>query len=654
MRKGTKTAKWMWYYGDFELYHSIKLHSRRQEFGMDFPPFWGLSNVYPIVRFRKEIVLENDDEIFVKLKGKGRVSVDNAFYPSDTKISVKAGKRTIEITVINDKGLPAAFVDGNELVSDETWGVSLCSEDYVKVGCEPAFTNIADDLENFPFAYEKISPVSVERVNGGVLYDFGKETFGYVNIDGVKSDVTVYYGESKEEAISGKDAILFENVSAKEQIKLRQRAFRYVFLETNETPEKVYAEYEYLQHEDIGSFACDDEIVKKIYDVSAYTFRLCSREFYLDGIKRDRWVWSGDAYQSFMINRYLCADNEIIKRTIIALLGKPPYERHINTINDYSMYLIISCYDYYFSSGDGDFIKRIYSRIKGLFEFIVGRLDENGFVCARKGDWIFIDWGVIDKQGPHCAEQILLYKTISVMEKLAKIAGDENIVLPDAEQLKANIYKFYYKKELGGFIDGYESGKNELHRQQNVFAILYDFASEEEQKAILEKVLLNDEIEEIKTPYFKFFELIALCKVGRVDIAQKMLSSYWGGMLEDGATTFYEQFDANVKGVEKYEMYGNKFAKSLCHAWGSGPIYFLGGFVAGVEITSVGGKTFEVKPNNGIHKEFAATVPVANGKVTVEYKGGKLAVLSTADGGTLVYGGKRYEITANSELLIGK
>lgn len=25
-------ARWIWYNGDFELYHSIKLHNRREEF----------------------------------------------------------------------------------------------------------------------------------------------------------------------------------------------------------------------------------------------------------------------------------------------------------------------------------------------------------------------------------------------------------------------------------------------------------------------------------------------------------------------------------------------------------------------------------------------------------------------------------------------
>jgi hypothetical protein len=56
--------------------------------------------------------------------------------------------------------------------------------------------------------------------------------------------------------------------------------------------------YEYAPVTERGSFKCSDNLVNKIYDVAKYTFHLNTREFFIDGIKRDRWIWSGDAYQS--------------------------------------------------------------------------------------------------------------------------------------------------------------------------------------------------------------------------------------------------------------------------------------------------------------------------------------------------------------------
>nr|GFC72823.1 hypothetical protein [Tanacetum cinerariifolium] len=49
----------------------------------------------------------------------------------------------------------------------------------------------------------------------------------------------------------------------------------------------------------------------------------------------------------------------------------------------------------------------------------------------------------------------------------------------------------------------------------------------------------------------------------------KEMKSYWGGMLDLGATSFWEEYDPAKKGAEHYSMYGRPFGKSLCHAWGA-------------------------------------------------------------------------------------
>lgn len=56
---------------------------------------------------------------------------------------------------------------------------------------------------------------------------------------------------------------------------------------------------------------------------------------------------------------------------------------------------------------------------------------------------------------------------------------------------------------------------------------------------------MNPEITEITTPYFKFFELDMLCKLGYLDEVMEQMKNYWGGMLERGAVTFWEEFDPN-------------------------------------------------------------------------------------------------------------
>ncbi len=650
-------GKWIWYYGEYEIFHTLSLHSRRQEYGADYPAMWSLPNVYPIVNFEKTVELDSPTEFTVKPNGVGFVMIDNERFPTSEPIICPNGKHHIFVKVTNYRGLPAIYVSGEKIYSDGTWVARHALGTEKPVGCVPEYLSESDNVEEFPFSYERIYPVSSEKTENGYLYDFGRETFGYLYVEGKAENALVSYGESAEEALAG-DAtnvadkpLVFETVTFDGTVKLRQRAFRYIHISSENEPKAVYADYEYLPLTDKGAFSCDDPMIKKIYDTCAYTFHLNSREFYLDGIKRDRWVWSGDAYQSFMINRYLYADPEITKRTILALLGKPPYYEHINTINDYSFYLIISVYDYWFDTADSDFVSKVYKNLYELYKFCVSRLDENGFVCEKTGDWIFIDWNEsLDKVGPICAEQILLWQATKCIKKLAEIVEEEIPSEIDENELREQIYRFYYKKELGGFIDSYASGKNNISRHQNIFALLYGFATEEECKVIMQRILCNPAVPAITTPYFELYELLAMCKYGNVRYATGMLTSYWGKMLSLGATSIWEEFDPQKAGAEHYAMYGHRFGKSLCHAWGCGPVCILGKYVAGVSITSPGGKTFEVRPRTDIYRSFEATVPVANGTVNLTLDNGKITVLSDVTGGKLCLGEKTYDIEKGKTL----
>lgn len=645
-------AEWIWFPGEYEIYHSIQLHSRRQEFGADYPCFWLLPSLYPNVEFQKTVECARDGSYTLHVNGKGYTLLDGKRYPADTEIRYSAGRHEIKIMVVKPDGLPAAFVEGDEINSDGSWtAVYPFTLKRFPVGHSSAYTDKADNVEIFPFAYAPLSPVSITDTKEGKLYDFGRETFGKIVLKGVTAPIDVIYGESVEEATDKANALILQN-GITGDCTLVPRAFRYIAINGERQPESVTALYEYQPLEYKASFECDDPAVKRIFDVCAYTFHLNTREFFLDGIKRDRWVWSGDAYQSYMVNRYLFANEETAKRTMIALVGKPPYVQHINGINDYSFYQMIGAWEYLKNTGDTEFVKFIYPRLYELYRFCVSRLDENGFVTKVENDWIFIDWSDhLDKEGAMCAEQILLWRATQCMKELAAVCGETCECAVDTDELKNKIYKYFYRPEKGGFIDAHGSGKEVINRQQNVFAILYGFTTPEEAEMICERVLDNPDVPPITTPYFEFFELMALCKMGRIERVQRMLTSYWGEMLKLGATSVWEQFDPTNSGAEHYAMYENTFGKSLCHAWGAGPVFILGRYVAGVEIT--GKDSFRVSPMPGIYNSFKACVPVGSrGSVTVKYDGSAFTVTTDAPGGVFEYGGKHTELEAGKEIKI--
>lgn len=651
-------AKWIWVMGDFELYHSIKLHARREEFGIDLPHFWDLSTPYPNVSFSKTFTADKPSKFNVKAKGTGYLTLDGVRHRLNEDVSFDAGQHTVNVFVLSDTScFPCIFIDSEFLKTDNTWTSTHMTSQVHPVGSYPAYISEDDDPSVFKFEYDRITPVKTEKKKNQIVVDFGKETFAVLNLEGTLPDeeYEVFYGESKEEATDTQYTLVHIKINGESKYSLSGRAFRYVnIIGKNAEKIKISADYEYLPLTDRAYFSCNIKKIEKIWNICAYTFHLNSREFFLDGIKRDRWVWSGDAYQSYMANNYLFFDNEITKRTILALLGKPPYEQHINTINDYSMYLLVAIKEYYENTGDIDFVKFVWPRAKALYEFISSRTDENDYVVHREGDWIFIDWSDMDKDGPFCAEQILYWQTKNSMAILAGLVGeDASAYVKSAALLKKQIMKDFWSKDKGAFIDSFTSGRNHVTRHANIFAVVYDFVCKSKARSIYKNVLENDNITQITTPYFEFFQLIAYCKLGDIKHMQNKFESYWGGIVAQGATSIWEQYIPSRKGAEHYEMYGMKYGCSQCHAWGSGPIYLLGKYCLGVSPTSVGYETFTVAPNLGKYKTVKGCVPLPCGEVYVEYtKDKQLHVKATADGGLLKWKGKEYKLEKDVEIIV--
>ena len=651
-------SKWIWYRGEYELFHGLKLHGRRTEFGCSVPPFWSQPSTYPCVTFTRAFKAEAEGYIKILAKGEGFVRLDGKQHAVGEDIFFSTGEHGITVTVNNPYGLPCIYAESDTLCTDRSWSVSDNTCTYISAGDNPAYTRADDDPELFPFAYKKITPVTSRNTGDGMLYDFGRETFAQLCIENAvdTEEFTVCFGESEQEALDTDFTYLFERVGGKMSYRLCSRAFRYVYIPLEIAVSfNVYAYYEYLPLEDKGSFECGDEQIDDVWKTSAYTFHLCSREFFLDGIKRDRWVWSGDAYQSYMINYYLFHDNEIARRTLTLLLGKEPYKQHVNTINDYSLYLVCGVYDYYFSSADADFLTFALPRLSALMAFIIGRLDERGYMVGRRGDWVFIDWADIDKNGANCAEQLLLYKAYLSMSKICAVCGEDG---SDYEKrssaLLERITKDYWRPERGAFIDSCDSGLEKVGRHTNVLAVTTGAATPEQALSILHSVLQNPTVPPITTPYFEFYELDALCRLGHPEYAVRTLRSYWGGMLKAGATSIWEQYIPTETGIQHYAMYGMKYGKSLCHAWGAGPVYLLGRYFLGVCPTSPGGETFEVKPCSGGLGRLMGTVPLEGGYVYVEYDGarGTLKVFTDKDGGTLIIGKEKFVLKQNEDFVM--
>ncbi|MFC6170942.1 alpha-L-rhamnosidase-related protein [Loigolactobacillus jiayinensis] len=670
-------SKWIWYQGDFEIYHSMKQNFDREERGGMWPAYWYTSGWNHNVVFSKVYELTEPQNFNLVFQGHGYVKITElatakeSKFPLDATINCPAGQVKIEISVGNLSGLPCIYVMGKKINSDSDWLVTNFIGDAISVGCSSMFVNKEQNPMVFEYQHELRQANKVEHVNGGTLFDFGHDITAQVIVQYERkfTPITLCYGESKTEALDVEACYLKHNINTpandkfgqydtkKLAFKTRLRAFRYLFLPNLDTNGvlQITADYQFVPFPQKGYFTSVDQQLNQIWQVADRTFRLCSGNFFIDGIKRDRWVWSGDAFQSYFINQYDFFDKEIVKRTILGLRGELEVKQHLNTIVDYSMYWIISIELYYQTFADKEFVRQTYPKMKALLDYCLAQTNNLGFILGRSGDWIYIDWADFDHAGALCAEQILLARALQSMIRVEKILGKATTETETRYQkLRANIDRYFWDADKQAYIDSYESGKRNVTRHANIFAILFGYTTEEQTKEIVTHVIQNSQVPQINTPYFKFWELEVLAQTGQFKNVLQQIKNYWGGMLENGATTFWEYFDPTEQGAAKYAMYGDKYGKSLCHAWGASPIYLIGRYLMGVEPTSPGYQTFKVTPQVELFQNVDCAFPLneAGDSVQIKTTATTLAVLATKAGGTLIYQGKQIELPPNQQVTV--
>jgi hypothetical protein len=642
-----QAATWIWYPGDFEIELANKMQNRRTERGTFYPVFWKMDAHYVLVDFHKVFDVPQQEEVNIYVEGEYNVKLDGKLFEgSPVKIIVPAGKHKINIKVFNRANVPAVFVKGKSVFSDSSWLVTFEDKEWIDESGKTSDVSATHWLKagywdfnlpsQLPSAFKlpvvKNSPIKTIKGAKSLFVDFGKETFGFVKLHGLKGrgKLSVYYGESREEALSPDhcetlDRLDVNNTNKKDETLGLSKAFRYINVQYDGTVslDSVSMLYEYADVKERGSFKCNDDEINKIYQVAKYTFHLNTREFFIDGIKRDRWVWSGDAYQSYLMNYYLYFDNETVTRTLLALRGKDPVTAHINTIMDYTFYWFLGIYDYYLYTGDKTFIQQFYPRMQSLMEYCLGRRDENGLMKGLPGDWIFIDWAAgLSKKGEVSFEQLLLARSLETMGLCAGIADDATGAARYkqlSEELRKKLFDFYWNENKQALVHSRVDGKqtDNVTRYSNMFSIFFNYFNETQKQTVKKSVLLNEDIQKITTPYMRFYELEALCAMGEQSYVLKEMKDYWGGMLKLGATSFWEEYNPGKKGAEHYSMYGREFGKSLCHAWGASPIYLLGKYYLGVKPTSAGYATYDVEPGLGGLQWMEGKVPTPKGDIEI-------------------------------------
>lgn len=470
-----------------------------------------------------------------------------------------------------------------------------------------------------------------------LLLDFGKELHGGLQIvtgmfEGKEPvNIKVTLGESVSEAMSEiagssatNDHALREFTLALPwlgKIEIGNSGFRFAKVELLDADRQlklkeiraisIYRDIPYL-----GSFHSNDERLNKIWETGAYTVHLNMQDYLWDGIKRDRLVWVGDMHPEVMTILSVFGYNEVVPKSLDLIREITHLPGWMNGISSYSMWWIIIQYEWYLHHGDRSYLESHKDYLFGLMDVLAQKMDEDG---KEKLDGNrFLDWPTSpNKEAIHAGLQALMVMTFRAGEAIATALGEEE------RQHKYHALGLKLRKHIPD-PNGNKSG-----------AALLALSGIKPAGEVNQEVLAVNPTENIST-FYGYYVLEARALAGDYQGALEVIRAYWGGMLDLGATTFWEDFDLgwsknagridqlpSPDRVDLHATYGDYcyvgLRNSLCHGWASGPTAWLSKHVLGVQVLEPGSRKVKIDPHLGDLEWVEGRFPTPYGVIRMKH-----------------------------------
>ena len=475
-----------------------------------------------------------------------------------------------------------------------------------------------------------------------VVLDFGRELTGRVELisdSDTPVTVTVQMGESESEAMKvpylGVNQLAIPPHGTGHGPKT---AFRYAKVRFVDGGPEV--RFKAIRVDDIyypvkyeGSFESSDSLLNRIWEMGAYTAHLCMQDGVWDASKRDRGRWMGDTDVSGRVIEDVFGERPLMEDTLDRLMGPAPVDQHVNGIPGYSSFWFTGVADYYRHTGSKEFLEREHARMVQLLELVDKEFDERNIYANKSKVWLYVDWSPElngDTPETRRATTLEFYRAYHEAAWMLRELGDTaNAARYEARaaEIEAGAQKYLLDASTGTFGPRW---------QTNAAAVIGGAAQPVQYDAIWKNVL--SQVGErgtnslIISPYYNYYVIRAMAEMGHREQALKWIRQYWGGMVDEGATSFWEAYDPSWYREDFHSSLQSDnrsgYFVSLAHGWSSGPTAWMMEQVLGIQPTGAGFSTVDIRPDLVDLDWAKGAEPTPHGllKVDVRKKGGAVAI----------------------------
>ncbi len=503
-----------------------------------------------------------------------------------------------------------------------------------------AFSSLSALISASPFAVHLASLDATDADSPAVLLDFGREVAGRLLVES-DSDrdavLSVAYGESELEAMATGLTPLNQggnylgtnllDVPAHGVARGPKSAFRYVRLRfLRGAPllalRSIKLEGIYYPVSQQGSFESSDPLLNRIWETGAYTVHLCMQDGLWDAPKRDRGRWVGDIDVEGRVILTAFGDPLLIEDTLRRLAEATPPGAHVNGIAGYTALWITSLQTLYQHTGDKPFLD---SQHKALLQ-LLARMDQDlgpdSLITPGTKGWGFVDWapglyGYTD--GTRMGTNLQYLRGYEAGARLLNALGDKEAAQRYGGRAKT------MAAATGVFFDRSQKESIGSSWQLNSLAVLTrppDFDKAPFWVQSLAQVKQDSPADQGISPYFGAYLLDAMAQTGHAEAALAWVRTYWGGMLAEGATSFWESYDLrwpkNNYHLSLQADGTSGYFVSLAHGWSAGPTAWLTENVLGVTPAAPGYDVVSIAPRLFDLDYVRGSVPTPHGIIGVD------------------------------------
>jgi alpha-L-rhamnosidase len=526
-----------------------------------------------------------------------------------------------------------------------------------------------------------------------LVVDFGRELIGYVRLDmdapdGAIIDANLFEGIDDTGIFwtrNTRNSMRYVCREGRQTFTSHQRrGFRYASLTFRNVTRPLRVRHldtllSTYPVEAKGRFTCSDETLTRIWEVAAYTVRLCMLDTYVDCPAYEQVYWVGDARISALVNAIAFGAYELTTHCV-RLAGqslsdgmkvvKPPYltRPHLVTshvvsgwfdeIPMWTFLWVWMVWEHYWLTGDREVLADCYADVRECLRRCEAFLTARDLLDIPEV-WNLVDWSAMDleRDGEVVSNTLVMVRALECAANMAKALdrSDEAAAYTDlAERLRTAVNRFGWSERYQGYVDTVRDetayrryqqrcaargiaaepveafeARQRVSEQTNTLALLCNCVPPERREAVMRFVLAAREGKFVASSP-------EMAHLGSPDQVVPVGSPWFlfftlETLFQEGYTTdaldiLREQWNRMLeKGTTTFwETFpgiveGGHWSRSLCHGWSAAPAYFLSTQVLGVTPAAPGYRCVRIAPHPFNLRWASGTVPTPHGLISVSW-----------------------------------